>query len=134
VVSEDRVVYAILGAARAVHSALGPGFIERIYVRALLLELKGQGYQVEHERTIKIRYGEYFVGKHRLDLLVNGCAIVELKASRCIIPVHFAQMQSYLHASDYPLGLILNFGTTELQWEVIRKSDLIVGPQSANKS
>jgi PD-(D/E)XK nuclease superfamily len=98
-------VYRILQAARAVHSALGPGFIESIYGRALAAELKGNGFQVERERAIKIWYGLCLVGKHS------------------IIPVHVAQMNSYIHACNYTLGLVLNFGTTELQWEAVRSRE-----------
>jgi len=117
-------VYRILEAARAVHTALGPGFIESIYGRALAVELKQSGFEVDRERAIKIWYGLCLVGKHRLDLVVDNSVIIELKAGRGIIPVHLAQMNSYIHASNYPLGLLLNFGTTELQWELIRSRDL----------
>ena len=54
-----------------------------------------------------------------LDLVVEGSAVVELKANRGIVPVHTAQLRSYLQATDYPFGLLLNFGTLELQWEVL---------------
>src|SRR5437879_851977 len=115
--SEDRLLYGILEAARVVHGTLGPGFIESIYARALTVELKQNGFQVDREKAIKIWYGSSLVGKHRLDLLVDDSVIIELKSNRAIIPVHMAQMNSYLHASEYPFGLLLNFGTTELQWE-----------------
>ena len=120
---QDRLVYRILEAARSVHSALGPGFVEGIYCRALSAELKASGFKVDRERAIKIWYGLHLVGKHRLDLVVDSSVIVELKAGRCIIPVHLAQMNSYIHATNFPLGLLLNFGTTELQWEVVRSRD-----------
>ena len=121
--TEDQLVYRILEAARAVHAVLGPGFIEGIYSRALTLELTNKGFHVDRERAIKIWYGSRLVGQHRLDLLVDGAVIIELKANRAIIPVHVAQMNSYLHASKYPFGLLLNFGATELQWELIRSSE-----------
>jgi len=120
VVDCDRVIYRILDAARLVHSALGPGFIESIYARALTAELKNGGFRVDREQAIKIWYSGLLVGKQRLDLVVDRSVIVELKAMKSIIPIHIAQMQSYLHASSYPFGLVLNFGTTELQWELIR--------------
>jgi GxxExxY protein len=116
-------VYGILQAARAVHCALGPGFIESIYGRGFGLGIEREWVQVERERPIKIWYGLCLVGKHRLDLVVDDLVIIELKASRCIIPVHVAQMNSYIHASNYGLGLVLNFGTTELQWEVVRSGE-----------
>jgi len=118
--SQD-VVHRILKAARTVHCALGPGFVESIYGRALGAELKAAGFQVQREITIKVWYGPWVVGKHRLDLVVDYEVIIELKANRGIIPVHVAQLRSYLSASSYPLGLILNFGLTELQWERIER-------------
>jgi GxxExxY protein len=120
---DDELVYAILRAARAVHTALGPGFTESIYTRALVAELKSNQFQVDREKLIRIWYGPLMVGKHRLDLVVEGYVILELKASRSLIPLNVAQVNSYLHATDYRLGLLLNFGTTELQWEVVRRPD-----------
>ncbi len=84
------------------------------------MQLKSDGLRIDREKLIKIWYGSSVVGKHRLDLVVDGSVIIELKANRGIIPVHVAQMRSYLHASNYAFGLLLNFGTTELQWELVR--------------
>jgi GxxExxY protein len=120
-VCQDCLVYRILEAARVVHATLGPGFVESIYGRALGAELKAGSFQVDREKAIKIWYGSLIVGKHRLDLVVGESVIVELKANRGIVPVHVAQVRSYLHASAYPLGLILNFGLTELQGERIER-------------
>jgi GxxExxY protein len=115
----EQVVYQIVSAARLVHETLGPGFVEGIYSRALVAELTDNGFHVDRERSIKIWYGSRLIGKHRLDLLVDGSVIIELKATRTLIPVHTAQMNSYLHATSFPFGLLLNFGSTELQWELI---------------
>ena len=117
--SVDRMMYQIIEAARKVHQELGPGFIESIYGRALIAELKNCGLQVEREKLIKIWYGSIMVGKHRLDLVIGQMVIVELKANRGIVGVHVAQMNSYLHATNYPHGLIVNFGLPELQFERI---------------
>ena len=117
--SGERLVYRIVEAARTVHYELGPGFIESIYARALVAELKTRGLQVKREMLITIRYASIVVGKHRLDLVVDGTVIVELKANRGIVKVHLAQMNSYLHATGYPFGVILNFGTPELEFELI---------------
>jgi GxxExxY protein len=121
--SHDRLIYRIVEAAHTVHGVLGPGFIESIYGRAFAAELKNSGLAVNCERAIKIWYGTQLVGKHRLNLVVDDCVIVELKASRSIVPVNIAQIKSYLHASHYPLGLLLNFGTIELQWECMRSGE-----------
>ncbi len=117
---DEQLAHAIVKAARAVHAELGPGFIESIYGRALAAELKAQSFHVECERPVRIWYSSIVVGKHRLDMVVERAVIVELKASRGIINVHMAQMNSYLHATDYPFGLILNFGMPELEYELIQ--------------
>lgn len=119
----DQLVHQILQAARCVHGALGPGFIESIYGKALVIELKAEGLRVERERLIKIWYGSQLIGRHCLDIVVDDTVILELKASRAIIPVHSAQVRSYLHASHFSIGLILNFGMSELQFELIRQSE-----------
>ena len=113
-------VRLILNAAQSVHSALGCGFIESVYARALLVELNKTDLRIEREKLIKIWYGSHIVGKHFLDLVVGETVLIELKAARAIVPVHAAQMKSYLHATGYSTGLILNFGMPELQWELLQ--------------
>jgi len=116
----ENPAYRIVDAARQVHRTLGPGFLESIYGRALVSELKSRGLPLEREKQIKIWYGGQMVGKHRLDLVVEGSVIVELKANRGIVSAHVAQVRSYLQASGHPYGLILNFGMPELEWELVR--------------
>jgi GxxExxY protein len=110
---------SLIKSAAKVHRSLGPGFIENIYSRALVAELKQNGFNIEREKLIRIRYRDLVVGRHRLDLVVNQQAILELKANRSIIPLHVAQVRSYLHATEYPIGLIINFGARTLQWESV---------------
>ncbi|PYS28107.1 MAG: GxxExxY protein [Acidobacteria bacterium] len=78
---------------------------------------------MEREKAIKVWYASSVVGKHLLDLVVDGTVIVELKANRGIIQVHMAQMNSYLHATDYPIGVVLNFGMPELEFELIHRPE-----------
>jgi GxxExxY protein len=106
-------------AARAVHHALGPGVLESIYSGALISELKSRAMPIQREKQIKIWYGTQLVGKHQLDLVVDGSIVVELKANRGIVGAHVAQVRSYLQASGHPYGLILNFGMPELEWELV---------------
>jgi GxxExxY protein len=115
------LVREIVDAASRVHEALGPGFLESIYSRALLSELRSRGFAIQRERQIKIWYGDQLVGRHNLDLVVAATAIIELKSNQGLLPVHVAQLRSYLHATDYPFGLLLNFGSTKLQWEVLHR-------------
>lgn len=117
----DALLREIVDAATQVHNTLGPGFLESIYARALLSELRIRGMAIERERQIKIWYGSQVVGKHTLDLIVDGTAIVELKAGQALASVHAAQLRSYLQATDYPLGLLVNFGSARLQWEVLHR-------------
>jgi len=119
--STDLSISSIVQCAQQVHAALGPGFVESIYNRALVAELKNAGFKVEREKLIKIWYGSLLVGKHCLDIVVNEAVILELKACRSIVQAHTAQLHSYLHASEYSFGLIVNFGMPELQYELIRK-------------
>ena len=123
VVKDEHLINDILEAALAVHSCLGCGFMESIYGRALATELRKRDLRIEREKLIKIWYGSHVVGKHLLDLVVNETVIVELKAARGIIPVHTAQLRSYLHATGYLAGVILNFGRPELQWERLQNTD-----------
>jgi|SRR6516225_9048088 GxxExxY protein len=107
----------IIGAAMEVHSVLGPGFVEAIYQRALLHELKLRGFAVETEQQLNVRYKEAIVGTHRLDIVVNKVVIVELKAVTGIIEAHRAQTISYLKASGLNVALILNFGEPSLTFK-----------------
>jgi GxxExxY protein len=124
----DRLVYRIVTAAHRVHEELGPGFQESIYGRALVLELKQAGLRMEREKVVRIWYGSQLVGKHRLDLVVEGAVVIELKANRSIVQAHTSQMRSYLQATRYAQGVILNFGMPE--WERLRREDWGYGSET----
>ena len=99
----------IIGSAIAVHRALGPGFTERIYAKALQHELRERKIPFVTEQPIRVRYKNQLLGTHRLDLVVQEEVVVELKAVYEINHFHVAQTLSYLKASGARLGLILNF-------------------------
>jgi GxxExxY protein len=120
--SDEKVTLELVHAARVVHGALGPGFVEAVYNKAFAVELRNRNLIVEREKLIRVVYGSCVVGRHYLDLLVEGRVIVELKATRAIIPVYEAQMRSYLAATAFAFGLIINFGTLELEWQHVRVS------------
>lgn len=115
--SDDELIHRIIQAARDVHQSLGTGFVEPIYSKAFGLEVRSRGISVEREKPIRIFYQSCVVGRHFLDFVIEGRIIVELKANRGIVPVHHAQVRSYLAASEYSMGLIINFGLADLQWE-----------------
>ena len=107
----DELSHQVIGAAIEVHKALGPGFLESVYEEAFCLELAARQIPFERQKPVKITYRGQLVGEHRLDILVAGCLVVELKAIRAFEDVHLATMLSYLKATDCTLGLLLNFGT-----------------------
>jgi GxxExxY protein len=104
----------IIAAATQVHRDLGPGFEELIYQRALALELQAQGPEFSREVWIDVTYRGVKVGKKRVDFLIEG-VMVEIKAHSELQDVHFVQALSYLKASGYKVGLLLNFGAARLQ-------------------
>jgi GxxExxY protein len=117
----DALIRKIVEAARRVHETLGPGFLERVYARALLSELRSCGLAIERERQVRIWYGSFVVGKHSLDLIVERTVVIELKATHALAPIYSAQLRSYLRATDCSCGILLNFGTLALQWEVMHR-------------
>lgn len=105
----------IIGAAIEVHRYLGPGFLESIYERALVIELRKRGLVVQDQKEIIITYANEEVGRHRLDLLVEDAVVVELKAIKNLEDIHFAIVRSYLKALDRKHGLLLNFAKMPLE-------------------
>jgi len=108
----------VIGAAIAVHRALGPGFVESVYHRATEVELQRRGISFSSEVECEVLYEGLAVGRHRFDLVVEGGILVELKAVQYLEAVHFAQVRSYLEAAQLPIGLLLNFAASTL---VIRR-------------
>ena len=104
----------VIAAAVAVHRELGPGFLESIYETALGLELDALGVLYARQKTIPVLYRTILVGEHRLDLLVEGKLIVELKSVADLDKIHFSIMRSYLKATGLQDGLLLNFATMPL--------------------
>lgn len=105
----------IIGAAIEVHRRLGPGFLESIYEKALVIELRKRGLTVESQKELIIEYDGVEVGRHKLDLFVENTIVVELKAIKNIEDVHFAIVRSYLRAAIQKHALILNFAKITLE-------------------
>lgn len=92
-----------------VHRALGPGFLESIYQNTLEIELQRRDLKIEKEKELTIRYRDEIVGRHRLDLVVEDSIIIELKTVDDLSKAHYAQVRSYLAASNMTLGILVNF-------------------------
>jgi GxxExxY protein len=105
----DRMAHEVIGAAIEVDRSLGPGFLESVYEEALCIELKLRGIPFESQVKHSIGYKGHTIGEGKLDLLVDGCLVVELKAVDGLAPIHSAQVISYLKATGYRLALLINF-------------------------
>jgi len=105
----------IIGAAIEVHRELGPGFLESIYEQALKVEFTEHGFHYDSQKEIRIKYLGVEVGLHRLDLIVENQIILEIKAVKELIDIHFAQLRSYLKATGLKVGLLLNFAKPTLE-------------------
>jgi GxxExxY protein len=110
----------IIGCAMEVHKALGNGFQEVIYQRALAHELALQEIPFSREYEMSVFYKALHVGTRRVDFLVEECISVELKAVIKLEDVHFAQAINYLEAYNLQVGLLLNFGARSLEFKRLR--------------
>jgi GxxExxY protein len=104
----------IIEAAIEVHRVLGPGFLEAIYEEALAHEFHLRGIPYERQKPIVIRYKDIVAGEQRLDLLVDGKVIVELKAIKDFEDIHLAIALSYMRATNIPVALLINFNKPRL--------------------
>jgi GxxExxY protein len=103
------------------HSALGPGLLESAYERCLAHELAKRGLQIREQVSIPLHYDERVIENgYRIDLLVNELVVVDLKAVETILPVHRAQLLSYLRLGRFKLGYLLNFNVAHLRDGIAR--------------
>lgn len=112
----DPLTGAIIGAAIAVHKALGPGLLESAYERCLILELEANGYAVQSQVEVPITYrGHTIACAYRMDLVVESAVVVELKAVEQLLPIHEAQLLTHMRLTGLRTGLLLNFNTPYLR-------------------
>ena len=104
----------IIGAAFEVHNHLGYGFLEKVYQRAMQVELQARGLVAEIEAEIRVFYKEVEVGFYRADILVNDRVIVELKVAPDYCPADEPQLLNELKATGIRVGLLINFGRTKV--------------------
>jgi GxxExxY protein len=113
---DERLTGRILRCAYAVHSELGPGLLEKTYEECLCYELKQAGFFVEKQKEIPLKYKEILIDVgYRVDLLVEGRIILELKAVESLNPVHTAQLLTYLKLSGCQIGYLINFNVKSLK-------------------
>lgn len=111
-------VYQIIGAAMEVSNELGCGFLEAVYEEALMLEFNTKEIPYEVQKEIEIEYkGQILKKRYYADFLCFDSIIVEIKAIKRLTEIEAAQILNYLKASGMPLGILINFGNTKLEWK-----------------
>ena len=129
----EKIVSTVIDCAYKVRHELMNGYLESVYENALMIELENCGIKAEPQVPLKVLYKGVVVGEYRVDILVENCLIVEIKAVSDIISAHESQLVNYLTATNIDNGLLINFGAERL--EVKRKyqvykdttSDKIIG-------
>ena len=111
----EKVTETVIGCAYRVYNKMGFGFLESVYEKCLLIELRNAGLAAEAQKPITVYYEGEIVGEFVADIVVNNAVIIEMKSVRRIIKAHEVQLVNYLVATGKPVGLILNFGETKVE-------------------
>jgi GxxExxY protein len=123
--NQGRLTAVIIQSIIKVHQTLGPGFLESIYREALLREMSRRQLRVEKEKKIKVYYEGEEVGEHRLDILVENLVIVELKTVEDLSKAHYAQVRSYLKATNLELAILVNFAKERADYRRIERDSKV---------
>lgn len=113
----EELTRRIIGCAMKVHGKLGPGFLEMVYQNALAHEIRKEGLEVECEKRLQVIYDGIVVGDYCADMVIDGCVLIENKAVQTLASAHEAQLVNYLTATGIEIGLLLNFGTSRLEFK-----------------
>ncbi len=118
---ENEVSYSCIGIAIELHKTIGPGLLESAYENALVYDLREAGFNIEQQLALPFVYKEVRqdVG-YRIDIMVNRKVIIEVKAVETLLPVHYAQLLTYLKLSGIKLGLLINFNSKILKNDIHR--------------
>jgi GxxExxY protein len=123
-IPENRIGTAIVASAMTVHSALGPGLLERTYELCLAHELSKRALRARRQLPLPLRYSDLFVeDAYKIDVLVDDLVVIEVKAVEAILPVHRAQLMSYLRLGGYKLGYLLNFNVAHMRDGIVRRAN-----------
>jgi len=117
----NEISYQIRSAVFDVYNELGPGLMENVYEKALIIELLNRGLHIENQVPIEVRYKGCDLGlQYRVNVLVNKQVIIELKSVEILLPVHHKQLITYLKLAQKPLGFLINFNTNSIKNNIIR--------------
>jgi GxxExxY protein len=111
----DQITKKVIGCVYRVSNTLGGGFLEKVYENALVIELRHTGLHLNQQHPVRVFYNDFPVGDFSVDLLVESCVIVELKAVKALDEVHSAQCINYLRAAGLNICLLVNFGKPRVQ-------------------
>ncbi len=117
----------ILEACFEVSNELGAGFLEAVYLNALVIALQQKGLSTECETSFQVTFRGHAVGAYQADLVVNQVVLVELKAIQSLLPEHKAQVIHYLKASGLEVGLLVNFGRPRIEYFRLENPNLASG-------
>ena len=119
--TEEQIGHALIGAAIKIHSVLGPGLLESVYEACLVYELEKLRLDTARQAAVPLRYdGLVLDNGYRIDLLVEGLVVVELKSIETVLPVHRGQLLSYLRLGGFKLGYLLNFNVAQMRDGILR--------------
>jgi len=113
----EMLVKTVMACAVNIRKHLGPGYLESVYKNAMLVELEKNGFAYEVEKPINVYYENVLVGEFKADVVVEGSLILELKAVNSLHVAHELQLVNYLTATGIDNGLLINFGSEELQFK-----------------
>ena len=113
----ETLVKTVIDCSKNIRRHLGPGYLESVYKNAMLVELKKNGLSYEVEKPINVYYKDVLVGDFKADIIVEGILILELKAVQSLHMAHEIQLVNYLTATGVDNGLLINFGSEELQFK-----------------
>ncbi|MBN2018887.1 MAG: GxxExxY protein [Sedimentisphaerales bacterium] len=117
----NKITEGVIGAAIEVHCALGPGLLESAYEACLSFELVERGFKIELQKPLSVIYKSVKLDcAYRIDILVDKCVIIEIKAVDVLVPIHKAQLLSYLKLSGCKVGLLINFNAKILSDGIVR--------------
>jgi GxxExxY protein len=117
----EKLVHDTIGCCIAVHRQLGPGLLEMVYGRAVAIELKAAGISFQRERAFQVMYRDELLCEQRLDFVIGGEMILEIKSVERLAEVHHAQLLHYLRLSKLRVGLLINFNVVVLRDGMNRK-------------
>lgn len=119
---QDPLTYEIIGGAIEAHMALGPGLLEKVYEECLAIELTDRGLEVQRQVPVPVFFkGRQIDLAYRMDMLVNGLVVLELKAIEKLMPVHEVQLMTYMRLAGKNTGLLINFHTPYLRDSIVRR-------------